>query len=117
MSLGPCSTALLASLAKGFGVFANLNSSLSSVSHRQDKESCILLSELSSALLWDPGAPSRQDHSAGSQGLLEQGDKSQRETKKGRSGFDFGMHTHCQGCSYRCRRRWRGSSSCRTFRQ
>lgn len=82
MSLGPCSTALLASLAKGFGFFANLNSSLSCVSHMQDKESCILLSELSSALLWDPGAPSRQGHSAGSQGLLEQGTKAKGRVKK-----------------------------------
>lgn len=76
MSLGPCRTALLASLAKGFGFFANLNSSLSSVSHMQDKESCILLSELQQC----PALGSRALcgsalSSAGPQGLLEQGTK------------------------------------------
>lgn len=62
MSLGPCRTALLASLAKGFGFSANLNSSLSSVSHMQDKESCILLSEPQQCPALGSRAPCRQGH-------------------------------------------------------
>lgn len=88
MSLGPCRTALLASLAKGFGIFANLNSSLSSVSHMQDKERAVFsFQSSSSALHWDPGAPSSQNHSGGSAwssaGLAHKGSCSRGTNLKG----------------------------------